>query len=167
MSGAQAAIFAVVSDPDGDPVTVTIAGPIGPPQVLTFNSSNSYIAELSFPLGTSIATVSATDGLGGTTSATTQVTVRGVATTTTGTITVNPVPTFETSYDLQPGYTPDVSVRIEGVTGPGVTTLNIRTNVAFPPLPAGYQLAARRTTTTSPARFPRVDRTRSASISPA
>lgn len=141
VSGAAVSIFAAVSDPDGDPVTVTISGPQGS-EALPNNPSGFYGASLNFPLGTSTVTVTAVDSLGGTASATTQVTVRGVASTETGTITVRPVPTLDGGYDLQPGFIPDVSVRIENVTGPGVTTLNIRTNIAFPPLPAGYQLGS-------------------------
>ena len=138
-------ILVLVNDPEFDPMTVTFTGPLNS-EVRPAFGGGFLIGRLRLPIGTNTVTVTADDGHGGTATRTAQVTVLGAVVTSTGTVEVAPQATFNNSFlywsRLNPLFEPTVRVRLEQVSGPGVVTLNIRTNVATPPVPDGYQLGS-------------------------
>ena len=144
-AGATIAVTAIVTDPELDPMTVTFAGPFN--SVTSSAFGGGFLgAQLPFPIGTSTLAVTADDGRGNVTSATTTVTVLGRVVDTTGTVEVTPEATFNLAVvywsRLHPQFEPTVRVKFENVTAPGVVTLNIQSNVAVPPVPQGHQLGS-------------------------
>src|SRR5262249_11795994 len=137
-AGALVSVLAFPTDPDSDPLTVTFAGPLGSSTVTQV--TNGFAGtQLAFPIGTNTLTVTVDDGNGGVVAGSPQVTVFGSIVSTPGTVEVTPQATFNTSFSnwarLHPLYEPTVRVKLEGVFGPGVVTLNIRSDVANPPVP--------------------------------
>jgi Big-like domain-containing protein len=147
IAGASVPLTALVKDSDGDPLTVTFAGPLHDDTVATLTPfvSGQFQADamLAFPLGTSVVTMTVSDGRGGVVTTSAQVTVLGAATTaSSGTITVSPVPMLDRTFAfLDPKYQPLVKITLGNITGAGVTTVNVRTD-GIPPLPDGYQLGS-------------------------
>ena len=143
--GVEADILVLVNDPEFDPMTVTFTGPLNS-EVRPAFGGGFLIGRLRFPIGTNTVTVTADDGHGGSATRTAQITVLGSVITSTGTVEVTPQATFNNSLlywsRLNPLFEPTVRVKLEQVSGPGVVTLNIRTNVATPPVPDGYQLGS-------------------------
>ena len=147
LAGASVPLTALVRDPDGDPLTVTLAGPLHDDAIATlvpsFNGQFQADAMLGFPLGTSLVTMTVSDGRGGIVTTTAQITVLGTATNaTSGTVTVSPVPMLDRTFAFSRSELPTPVENHSGnITGTGVTTVNVRTN-GVPPLPDGYQLGS-------------------------